>query len=141
MGMFTTSCDDNTTTLDDDMRTLEDYFKDNNIDAILHPNNIYYTIEQEGTGAFPSPSSTVIIRYEGRLLDGFVFDKTEGEKTIKAPIGGFIFGFQVALTTLQKGGKGTFYLPSALGYGSVSTGDIPANSILVFDIEMVDFVN
>lgn len=139
-GLF--ACNDNTTTFEDDIATLEDYFTENNLNPIQHPQGIFYTIDQEGTGANPSAFATVIVKYKGMLLNGNVFDQTEGNKTAQFNLRGTIPGFQIAVTLLKRGGKGTFYMPSSLGYGRVAQGeDIPANSILIFEIELIDFQN
>ncbi|MEI6409778.1 MAG: FKBP-type peptidyl-prolyl cis-trans isomerase [Bacteroidota bacterium] len=55
------------------------------------------------------------------------------------PLSSLIKGWQEGIPLLKKGGKGTFFIPSALGYGSQDQGAIPANSVLIFEITLVDY--
>ena len=97
----------------------------------------------KGTGASPKADDFVLINYVGKLEDGTEFDRAE-----QAPmdLGSVVPGFGQGLTQMQKGGKYRITIPSRLGYGAEEkknpqTGEvvIPANSDLVFDIELVDF--
>ncbi len=125
---------------DKDDAIIRQYLSDNSIDAIKDASGIYYVITDEGTGNdHPDISSEVTVRYKGYLTDGTVFDETTGNSTATFPLSGLIRGWQIGIPKLKQGGKGTFYIPSALGYGSQATGSIPANSVLIFDIELVSF--
>lgn len=98
---------------------------------------IYYTLEKEGKGQAPTIASKVEVHYHGTLLDGTVFDSSvDRGKTAEFPLNGVVKGWQEAIPLLKPGGKGTFYIPSGLCYGARSTGKIPANSVLVFDVEL-----
>ena len=79
------------------------------------------------------------VRYKGYLLDGAVFDETTGNNTVVFFLSQVIRGWQVAVPLLQKGGKGMFIIPSGLGYGRAPQPRIPGNSILIFEIELVNF--
>ena len=119
---------------------ITEYIKDNQVeDVVADSSGIYYTIETPGTGGSPTSTSKVTVKYKGYLLDGTVFDQTEGDATAEFSLGGLIPGWRIAIPKLQKGGKGTFFLPSTQGYGNQVTGNIPANSVLIFDIELIDF--
>jgi FKBP-type peptidyl-prolyl cis-trans isomerase FkpA len=135
------ACGDDKTQFEKDIEKIQNFLTDNNLTATQHPSGIFYTIDTEGTGGSPSQFATVIVKYKGRLLDGFVFDETVGNKTAQFSLRGTVRGFSVAATLLKRGGKGTFYLPSGLGYGRVEQGNIPRNSVLIFEIELVDFIN
>jgi FKBP-type peptidyl-prolyl cis-trans isomerase len=100
---------------------------------------LYYIITQEGTGDHPTLQSTVKVRYKGYRLNGDVFDQTSGTSTATFPLTQLILGWQEGIPLLKKGGKGTFFCPSDLAYGSQQVGDIPPNSVLIFEIELVDF--
>jgi FKBP-type peptidyl-prolyl cis-trans isomerase FkpA len=78
----------------------------------------------------------VLIKYEGKLDNGTVFDANE-----QAPmqVSQVVPGFSQALTRMQKGGKYKVTIPPALGYGDRAVGPIPAGSTLHFDIELIDF--
>ncbi len=90
-----------------------------------------------GTAAHPSASDGVKVNYIGYLAaTGEVFDQGMG---IEFPVGGVIPGFSQGLQTMGKGGVSRLCIPAALGYGAKATGPIPANSNLVFQVELVDF--
>ena len=115
------------------------YLADNNITAEEHESGIYYTVTKTGDGNHPSASATVKVKYIGKLTDGTVFDQTTNDQSAEFPLVNLIQGWQIGIPLLDKGGKGTFYIPSSLGYGGQANGSIPANSVLIFDIELVDF--
>ena len=73
-------------------------------------------------------------------MDGVVFDQTEGNDVLETELTSLITGWRVAIPLLSKGGAGTFILPSSLGYGPAGRASIPPNSILIFEIELLDFV-
>jgi FKBP-type peptidyl-prolyl cis-trans isomerase FkpA len=89
-----------------------------------------------GEGASPTAADVVLVKYEGRLADGTVFDANE-----QAPmqVGQVVPGFGEALTRMQKGGKYEITIPPQLGYGDKVTGPIPAGSTLHFTVELLDF--
>lgn len=123
--------------IDDEI--INNYLTDNNLEAEYHNSGLYYHIIDEGAGGHPDISSTVEVKYKGYLTNNQVFDQTTGNETINFRLSGLIKGWQICIPLLQKGGNGIFYLPSALGYGSRGTSSIPANSVLIFEIELVDF--
>lgn len=82
--------------------------------------------------------STICVHYEGRLLDGTVFDKNEG-KPVTFELGHMIKGWQEGIQLMQIGEKTRFFIPSHLAYGERKVGNIPAGSTLIFDIKLVDF--
>lgn len=122
-----------------DKRLIQEYLSARNISAQEHPSGIFYVIEQEGAGAHPAPNATVTVKYRGYLLNGNVFDQTAPNQTATFPLANLIEGWKIAIPLLKKGGKGTFWIPSALGYGASALPGIPANSVLIFDIELVNF--
>ena len=89
-----------------------------------------------GAGGSPADTDVVIVNYEGRLLDGTVFDSNP---RAPLPVNGLIPGFTEGLKRMQKGGQYRLTIPAALGYGSTAQGPIPANSDLVFTVELIDF--
>ena len=110
-------------------------------DAKSTESGIYYIIEKEGDGNHPTLDSKVTAHYHGTLLDGTVFDSSvERGQPADFPLRGVVKGWQEGVPLLSKGGKGKFILPSGLAYGSRSAGaKIKPNSVLIFDIELVDF--
>lgn len=91
-----------------------------------------------GSGAKPTDSSTVKVNYVGKLADGTKFDDGQG---IDFPVAAVVPGFGQGLKEMQKGGKYKLTIPPELGYGSRASGPIPANSTLVFEVELLDFTN
>lgn len=101
-----------------------------------------YFVETLGTGYGidnPLPNSFVTIKYKGTLTNGTVFDSTATGETASFPLGGLIVGWQYAIPQMKKGGIINLYLPPSLGYGCSASSKIPASSILIFRIELINF--
>jgi FKBP-type peptidyl-prolyl cis-trans isomerase FkpA len=125
--------------LQEDIRIIKQYLTDNNLTANSTASGLHYIITKEGVGGHPNAQSNVKVKYKGYLTDGTVFDQTAGSQTATFYLGGLIAGWQEGIPLLKKGGKGTFFLPSYLGYGPSGSGSIPPNTVLIFEIELVDF--
>ena len=100
---------------------------------------VYYTILKDGNGRQVSVNDTVTVNYKGYLLkDGSIFDQTK-EKPATFPLKRLIMGWQIGVPLCKVGGKIKIIMPSNLGY-SIRTraAKIPPNSVLVFEIEVVD---
>ena len=96
--------------------------------------------ETEGTGAEAVVGSTVSVNYVGRLEDGTVFDASAnhgGPFSFTLGRGMVIAGWEQGILGMKEGGKRTLTIPPELGYGSSQVGPIPANSTLIFDVELV----
>ena len=99
---------------------------------------LQYIIEVEGTGMSPEATDTVEVNYEGRLIDGTVFDSSyDRGESVKFPLNRVIKGWTEGLTYAKEGGKIRLFVPSEMGYGKRGTGPIPGNSVLIFDVELV----
>ncbi|MFL5754595.1 MAG: FKBP-type peptidyl-prolyl cis-trans isomerase [Bacteroidia bacterium] len=120
-----------------DKSIITKYIADNNLDASATGSGLYYVIKTQGTGAQPDASSTVTVNYRGYLSDGTVFDQS-AITGLSFPLSSVIKGWQEGIPYFKKGGKGILLIPSALGYGTQASGKIPANSVLIFDIELLD---
>ena len=121
--------------LDNDI--IQQYIIDNNLSAQSTGSGLYYVIDVPGTGENPTLSSNVTVAYTGSLTDGSVFDQSSANG-ITFPLSGVIQGWQEGIPLFKEGGSGILLIPSALGYGSQSVGSIPANSVLIFDINLID---
>lgn len=129
-----------------DAKIIDDYVAKNKLNATETASGLNYVVTQEGTGVKPVAGNVVTVHYTGKLLDGKVFDSSvknpqSGGKPIDFPIGqGMVIpGWEEGIMTMKKGGKCTFIIPSSLAYGTAgSPGVIPPNSVLVFDVELVD---
>ena len=119
-----------------DVAKIKDYITAKNLKALATPESVYYVIDVEGTGTPPTPSNTIVANYKGYLLDGTVFDQSSTPFTSR--LSGLIQGWQIGFQKFKKGGKGKLLIPSALGYGTSGQGSIPANSVLIFDVELID---
>jgi len=120
-----------------DEEIIQTYISDNKLDAKATGSGLYYVIKTQGTGQQPSSASTVRVIYKGYLTDGSVFDQSSGAGFTTA-LKDVIKGWQEGIPYFKKGGKGILLIPSALGYGSQATSKIPANSVLIFDIELME---
>ena len=121
-----------------DAQIIDQYLVDKNIEAINTASGLRYVILEAGSGPNASVGSSAKVRYIGMLLDGTTFDS--GEYTFNLGQGQVIKGWDEGFGYFNKGAKGTLYIPSALGYGPNGSGEaIPPNSILIFDIELLDF--
>ena len=102
---------------------------------------LQYKILKAGNGEIPAPIDEVEVIYEGRLIDGTVFDATSkhnGQKTDKFRADRVIKGWTEALTMMPVGSKWQIYIPQNLAYADRAAGDvIKPGSTLVFDIELV----
>ncbi|MEM1231741.1 MAG: FKBP-type peptidyl-prolyl cis-trans isomerase [Pseudomonadota bacterium] len=99
---------------------------------------LQYEVLTKGEGDSPGPTATVTTHYEGRLIDGTVFDSSiaRGEPA-SFPLNRVIPGWTEALQLMKPGSKWRLYIPSELAYGQRATGSIPANSTLIFDVELI----
>ncbi len=117
---------------------ITDYLADKNISgAVRTPSGLYYVVQTPGNGSFPTASSTVLINYVGRLLDDRVFDQNNN---ISFGLGNVIPGFREGCQLFNPGASGLLIMPPSLGYGNQAVGTIPANSVLVFQIDMIDIL-
>ena len=122
-----------------EMTNLQAWVAANKPAAILHPGGFYYEIVASGTGTVtPQICSDVRVKYTGYLTTGFKFDEELTGITFR--LGQLIVGWQRGLPLIKKGGIIYLYLPPSLGYGNTAVGSIPANSILIFSVELVDVV-
>jgi FKBP-type peptidyl-prolyl cis-trans isomerase FkpA len=122
-----------------EMTSLQAWVAANRPAAILAPGGFYYEINAVGTGTVvPAVCSTVSVKYAGYLTNGFKFTSPAEENTGAAfVLGGLIAGWQIGLPLIKSGGSINLYLPPSLGYGANASASIPANSILLFTIQLV----
>ena len=103
---------------------------------------LQYQVITEGTGGSPAPANVVKVHYEGKLLDGKIFDSSM-KRGVPAefPVNQVIPGWTEALQLMKVGGKNRLFIPAALAYGAHGAGDaIAPHSTLIFDVELIDIV-
>jgi len=117
---------------------IKEFITKNNIPAIKdEKSGVYYEVITAGSGSINYTASTQItVKYEGRLLNGSVFDKNAIGATFS--LGNLITGWQVGIPYIQKGGKIRLIVPSTLAYMNKARVGIPANSVLDFTIELIN---
>jgi len=102
------------------------------------PSGVQYKIIKEGTGPLPKDTSTVEVNYEGKTIDGKVFDSSKKQgKPIKLRANQVIKGWTEALVHMPAGSVWEVYIPQELAYGSNEQGQIKPFSALIFQIELV----
>jgi FKBP-type peptidyl-prolyl cis-trans isomerase FklB len=104
------------------------------------PCGVQYKVLKEGNGAMPADTSIVVVNYEGRLIDGTVFDsnKSHGGEPATFRVGQVIKGWQEALKAMPVGSEWEIYIPQELAYGANQQGSIPPFSLLIFKVELLE---
>ena len=102
-------------------------------------NGVIIQILEKGHGTVhPKPGSLVYVHYTGSLIDGTVFDSTDGDPLPALfKVRDLIMGWQIALVRMYEGDKYRIWIPAKWAYGSLRQPDIPAWSTLEFDLELV----
>lgn len=131
-----------------DTVAIDQYLATNSINAIRDKSGLRYVITELGTGALPNLYSKIKINYTGKLIsNGSVFftGTNQPSDIFDSRVINYLYAFHVALPKFPVGTKATLYIPSGLGFGtqSINTGTVtvPANSNLIYDIELVSIVN
>lgn len=141
-----------------DYDLIDQYLADNNIDAQIAENGLRYVVKEAGNGNKPQAGDLIKVHYAGFLLDGTLFDTSiasvaEANNRMQpgrdyAPLefnvgsGMVIRGWDEGLLLFEEGSSGTIYIPSPMAYGPRGAGGgvIPANAVLIFDVELVEIV-
>ncbi|WBX82653.1 FKBP-type peptidyl-prolyl cis-trans isomerase [Sphingosinicella microcystinivorans] len=101
---------------------------------------LMYEVIREGDGEKPTAADVVLVHYEGRLLDGTVFDSSyQRGQPAAFPLQGLIPGWEEGIQLMPKGSKYRFRVPPQLAYGAEGAGGvIPPNATLEFDVELLE---
>lgn len=135
-GPASTPCDTITTKAPDaEVGTLKAWIESQNITATADDRGFYYVIKTPGTGGKINPCSSIKVNYRGRLTTGQEFDANNG---ITFNLANLITGWREGIPLIEKGGNIMLYLPPSLAYGTQAQSGIPANSILIFTIDVVE---
>jgi len=113
------------------------YIEQNNLDAEASGTGLYYVIDEVGAGANITAVSDVSVRYKGSYTDGTLLEEnTEG---VSFNLQQVIPGWKEGLQYFNEGGSGMLLIPSHLAYGSEDFNGIPGGSVLIFEIEVIDY--
>ena len=113
-------------------------YKKNSDSAVELESGLIYRVLTEGFGDIPTDTNRIVVHYTGKLIDSTVFDSSvdRGEPS-KFMVGSVIQGWQEALQLMKVGSKWELVIPPNLAYGERATGNIPANSTLIFEVELL----
>jgi FKBP-type peptidyl-prolyl cis-trans isomerase FkpA len=126
-----------------DVSAIDKYLSDNAITAVSDTTGLRYVLSQPGTGAKPGWYSKVKFTYTGKVLGSqstFASGTSEPNAAFDGRMVDYIHGIMIGLSKLGVGGKGTFYIPSGLAFGSSETGPVPVNSNVVYEIELTEIL-
>ena len=99
---------------------------------------LQYEVVKQGKGAQPTAADTVTVHYTGTLTDGTKFDSSKDRgQPATFPLANVIKGWTEGVALMQEGSEYRLYIPAELGYGDQEVGNIPAGSVLVFDVELI----
>ena len=105
------------------------------ITATKHNSGLYYEVVNPGSGSNPTVNSKVTVAYVGQFLDGKTFDQSA---SFSYQLAGLIEGWKIGIPLIKKGGKIKLIIPSSLAYGCNDTQGIPGNSVLYFEVDLLD---
>lgn len=118
-----------------EIQDVQNYLAANGITNFTqHCSGLFYIIDQAGSGTQPNACSYVTVHFKGSLTDGTVFQEADYGTFLDRVIPGWTKG----IPQIKEGGKIRLFVPPTLGYGAQPYGSIPANSILIFEIELFD---
>lgn len=124
-----------------EVTAVENYLSTNSISATRHCGGIYYIIDAAGSGKVADMCSVVLVKYKGQLSNGSVFDQSTAGRSFN--LKQLIDAWKKGIMLIRPGGKIRMWVPPSLAYGDQAVRDgsgtiiIPANSMLVFEIELV----
>ncbi|GAB5562087.1 MAG: FKBP-type peptidyl-prolyl cis-trans isomerase [Synoicihabitans sp.] len=99
-----------------------------------------YRIIEAGNDKKPTAADTVRVHYTGKLIDGTVFDSSEGGGPFETELNRVIEGWTQGVPLIGEGGRISLYIPAELGYGDEGSGRIPPGATLIFDVELLEVV-
>lgn len=127
--------EENQSEIDEEIITT--YISNNNLDAQNIGDGLYFVDEETGTGESPTSSSTVRVAYKGYFTDGQVFDESSTAGIVFG-LNQVIEGWTKGIPYFKEGGKGKLLIPSDMAYGKNPPSGIPPNSVLIFDVHLIE---
>lgn len=120
-----------------DDEIIRKYIADYSLNATKTSTGLYYVIQDPGTGASCSSSSNVRVAYKGYYTSNAVFDESDANG-ITFNLANVIKGWTEGIPYFKEGGSGILLIPSALAYGASGSGSVPPNTVLIFDVELIE---
>ncbi len=121
-----------------DDQKIQDYMKANNITATKDASGLYYKVVTPGVDPKPIITSTVKLTYTTEYLNGISIGKIDGAT---ARLNTFVSAIQAGVPKIGTGGRIILIVPSGLAYGEADHGGIPANSVILYTIDLDGFSN
>ncbi len=119
----------------------EDWLRNKSMEEGVRPltKGIFYKVLKQGDASspMPSPRDIVTVHYTGWTIDAHKFDSSRGETPLAIRLCDLIEGWIIAMQQMHVGDQWEIYLPAEMGYGKFSQPGIPANSTLIFEIELL----
>lgn len=124
--------------VDSEIAQMQAFAATNGINATRHSSGLYYEIISPGNGEIPSPNSKIVITYIGKFMNGATFDEQATPNAQAWPLSDLIKGWSIGIPLIKEGGRIKMIVPSSLAYGCEQYYSIPGNSVLYFDVTLVD---
>ncbi len=124
--------------------SLENFLRQNNLQARSTPDGLHYLANSPGSGISPKDGDYVLIRYKAMLLDSTVFDESEAGNPFVFQVGNreVIKGLDQGVQLMKMGGKTTLFIPPVMGYQQYGVeGSVPPNSPLMYEVELLDVMD
>lgn len=137
VSILTFSCKKEKREAEKQEEAIKTYISDHGLNATATGSGLYYVIETQGNGPGCNANSNVKVAYKGYYLSGEVFDESSASG-VTFNLQNVIEGWTEGIPYFKKGGTGKLLIPSALGYGENDHNGIPGNSVLIFDIHLID---
>lgn len=128
---------DNKLQYEKDEETIKSYITAKGLNATRTESGLYVVVNEQGTGSKCYSTSSVKVSYKGYFTDGTVFDESDATG-ISFSLQQVIKGWTEGIPHFNEGGSGILLVPSALGYGESGTNGIPGNTVLIFDVKLID---
>jgi len=122
---------------EEDDKLIQEYIAEHNLTAIKSESGLYYVIDVPGTGPSCDANSDVRVSYTGYFLNDDVFEQSSAQG-ISFNLKNVIKGWTEGIPYFKEGGSGTLLIPSALAYGTTGSGSIPKNTVVLFDVSLLE---
>ncbi len=115
--------------------TVDEYIEANSLVTTELDKGVHIAIDRPGNDRKPNINNKVVVNYKGYLTDGTVFDQRSNQEF---QLAGLIEGWRIGLKEIGEGGSCILVIPPGAGYGSQANGTIPGNSVLVFEMDLIE---